>query len=596
MTVSETSAGRGASDGPDVGADSGPGRLMPDAMVHKTIQLVDQMGVLDRIQSWRDAERRGPGGRPETFPMRALLVAMVLCVTTDQPLLVTTVCDVLFVQITPAMRAALGVPAAPGPLDHKGRAACYRNVRSRLHTLLDLMDPSELPKNRRLDPAAFEAAVALRIAIRSQADREVRRERLTWFINQILKVSFDMVPHELRGQWQGSVAVDATVVPAFARPESRKWGRDKTGFLRSSADPDAAWYHRDPDGRDADVAAAKKSVWGYELTIAVTANDDPNTEPDIPSLVVGMAPLHRPSVAPGPNAIVALASIEERGHPTGWLAGDRAYTNQKPQHFQLPARALGYRLVLDYKSTQLGVQDSFGGMVQVEGGWYCPSMPDALIHAERDFRNGVIDRDTYQARLEERWRYRILPRGLPDAEGHTRMRCPAANPSPVLRCDLKPRSVRLETWGKARVLVLRDVRDAPPTICTQESITVPPDAGAKLGQDLLHNSDEWWAHYSTSRNSIEGFNGFVKDGAHEALDDPERRRVHGVAAQTVFVAFLILAANLRKIVSFLAEKAAIEAGRVRRLPRRRRTPSIETWRPEGTVLEKASGPDPPLTA
>jgi hypothetical protein len=60
-----------------------------------------------------------------------------------------------------------------------------------------------------------------------------------------------------------------------------------------------------------------------------------------------LAPLHRPSTAVGPNALVALASVVERGHPAGWLAADRAYTNTVPEDFQLPARALGYQPVLD---------------------------------------------------------------------------------------------------------------------------------------------------------------------------------------------------------------------------------------------------------
>jgi hypothetical protein len=194
----------------------------------------------------------------------------------------------------------------------------------------------------------------------------------------------------------------------------------------------------------------------------------------------------------------------------------------------------------------------------------------------------------------DRWRYVILPRARADGEGHVRVRCPAANPSPLMRCDLKPRSVRPETRGKPRVLVLRDVREHAPTICTQESITIPPHAGAKFGQELLHNSEEWQAHYATSRN--EGFNGFVKDGAHEALDDHERRRLRGVAAQSVFAALLNMAANLRKIASFLAAEAAIATGKVRSLPRRRRTASLESWQPNGPGVETASESEPPLTA
>ena len=49
------------------------------------------------------------------------------------------------------------------------------------------------------------------------------------------------------------------------------------------------------------------------------------------------------------------------------------------------------------------------------------------------------------------------------------------------------------------------------------------------------------------RNTIEGLNGLVKDPAHEALAQPARRRVRGIAAQSIFTALLLMAANIRKI-------------------------------------------------
>ncbi|HVA10172.1 MAG TPA: hypothetical protein VNG12_25940 [Acidimicrobiales bacterium] len=55
-------------------------------------------------------------------------------------------------------------------------------------------------------------------------------------------------------------------------------------------------------------------------------------------------------------------------------------------------------------------------------------------------------------------------------------------------------------------------------------------------------------------------NGFLKDPAHEALDDAGRRRVHGVAAQSLFTALLALAANVRKIRSFLEQRADTPQG------------------------------------
>jgi hypothetical protein len=59
-------------------------------------------------------------------------------------------------------------------------------------------------------------------------------------------------------------------------------------------------------------------------------------------------------------------------------------------------------------------------------------------------------------------------------------------------------------------------------------------------------------------------NGFIKDGAREAVGDPERRRIRGVAAQSVLVAFQLFAANMRKIEEFLA-KQETEGQNVRKL-------------------------------
>jgi len=115
---------------------------------------------------------------------------------------------------------------------------------------------------------------------------------------------------------------------------------------------------------------------------------------------------------------------------------------------------------------------------------------------------------------------------------------------------------------------------------------------------LLFGSDEWQDVYATLRSSIEGMNGFIKDGAKEAIDVPERRRIRGVAPQSLFVAILLCAANFRKIDGFLALATAEAAGTVRRLPKRRRTRSLGQWLPERSTFTHAepdSGPDPPLT-
>ncbi len=88
-------------------------------------------------------------------------------------------------------------------------------------------------------------------------------------------------------------------------------------------------------------------------------------------------------------------------------------------------------------------------------------------------------------------------------------------------------------------------------------------------------------------------NGFINDGAREAVDDPERRRIRGVTAQSVLVAFKLFAANSRKIDEFLARREA-DVKKVRKLSSRPRTRSLATWAPQtpsavATPVDDASG-------
>ena len=207
---------------------------LDDGLVFRAIDLVDESPLVATIEAWREADRAGPGGRPETFPIRALLVAMVLCGITDQPMLATRFTDVLFRQISPAMRHALAVPKPPDPDDHKGGQRLPQR-------------PHPLPRAARADgpfaaprrtaasmPSTFEALLELRRAPHSEAEWAERRERLSWFINQILEMSIRVLPREVRRHWKGSAAVDATVIPAFARPSRRDEADEERGATQDA--------------------------------------------------------------------------------------------------------------------------------------------------------------------------------------------------------------------------------------------------------------------------------------------------------------------------------------------------------------------------
>ena len=55
-------------------------------------------------------------------------------------------------------------------------------------------------------------------------------------------------------------------------------------------------------------------------------------------------------------------------------------------------------------------------------------------------------------------------------------------------------------------------------ICTQDSVTIAPEQGAKDYQSLVHGSAEWARVYFNLRNSVEGVDGFAKDPAVASLE------------------------------------------------------------------------------
>lgn len=392
-------------------------------------------------------------------------------------------------------------------------------------------------------------------------DEEVTsaRDRLEALVNGLLEASVSLLTDEERAAWDGSVGLDATPVPLFSRGPSRRAGR-------CASDPDGAWYVREGDhreGEDDRGRARKKVAWAAEATIATMARA-PGAVASHPNLAVGLC-LGRPGEDPGGTAARLLASVRERGHEAGLVGADRAYSSALPERFHLPVRALGYGLVIDYRKDELGVQANSGGALLVEGTWCCPGMPGALVSATADYRAGRIDEATYTARLSARADYALRRKEGPDGDGYERFSCPAIGEHPRLVCPLRDASG--SAVGKMKVL---EPPADPPRVCRQSAITIAPDVGARRRQELPFGTESWQRRYATLRNTIEGWNGYLKDPAHEALAGAGRRRVRGIAPQSIFCGLLLIAANIRKIRAHRAMVADGRAEDVARRARRRR--------------------------
>ncbi|MGH8995789.1 MAG: hypothetical protein ACRDYB_07145 [Acidimicrobiales bacterium] len=493
-------------------------------------------------------------GRPRELSVRALLVALMVLALDDRPLHLWGATKLVFCQLSAANRALLGVGGEATTT--RSLLAAYRRVRYLFHRILSVVDPSGEPKNRRLSPKRYEE---LRQQIESD-ERARRQAALEELVADLVAASVKVAaPEELAGV-SGSVGLDATPVPLFSRGPSQRTGC-------SAADPDGGWYVREGDHREhpgPNGKPVKKVAWALEATIA-TLGRGPDTGVHHPNLVVGVV-RGRPGVDPAGTGVRVLRRVRAQGFSAGVLGADRGYTQGLPTRFHLPVRALGYSLVMDYKEDDLGRQATSHGAVMVDGAFYCPAMPEALVTAAADRRAGRIDEASFSQRIAARVAWRLVRKEGPDADGYERHSCPAQGDHPHLACSLRP-AVADKAVGRVPVL---HPPATPPTVCTQTAVTIAPDVGARFRQDLAYGSGEWAATYASYRNTIEGTNGYLKDTAHEALAAPGRRRVRGIAAQSLFVAFLVMAANVRKIAAYRQLVADGAQERVAARARRRR--------------------------
>ena len=545
---------------------SGAGLTLPaagggisDRTVAFAAELIDRSGKAPVIE----AALAHRTGRPRPLPVRAVLAALACLALEDRPLFLTEATRLLFCQLSPASRRLLKVTGTVAT--QRAFLAAYRRVRYCFGAIRSVMDPSALPKNRRLTGQDLKA----RAKPMTHAQAEAARGRLEAFINALIEASISVLTDDELAAYDGCTGLDATPVPLFSRGPSRRAGL-------CASDPDGGWYVREGDHREREDDRGKplrKICWALEATIATMARP-PGAPPAHPNLATGLA-LTRPGEDPGGTGARVLASLAARGHKTGWLGYDRAYTQALPERFCLPARALGYKPVMDYRADQLGIQANTGGAILVEGTWYCPALPGPLITATAGLRDHAITRDLYDQQIAARRPYQLKRKDGPDADGYQRLSCPATGHHPRLMCPLRQASLSPRD-GRAKVL---QPPAEPPGICTQTAITIAPDTGARYRQDLPYGSPAWHRSYATLRNTIEGLNGLIKDPAHEALAQPARRRVRGIAAQSIFTALLLLAANIRKIRAWRALTTNDKA-RITRRARRRRT-SQRDYLPDG---------------
>jgi hypothetical protein len=496
-------------------------------------------------------------GRRRSLSVRALLVTLLLLAIDERPLHLSAATELLFCRLPAHWRDRLGISGVA--LTRKNFLARYRQVLYLFHLALEVMDPSVEQKNSVMDQVA---ATKLRRKL-TEAEIAERRGRLEAVIAKLLQASIDICSEDELSGYDGSVCLDATPVPLYSRGPSKRAGT-------TASDPDGGWYIRQGDHREVEGPEGKKLrkiFFALEATIAVMGRP-PGSVPSLPE----PHRRHRPRATGRGSRRHRCAGA--RLCPPKWSQGrlprGRRRLHPVPAREVPPAGACARLLrVMDYKENDLGIQANSQGVVMVDGAFYCPAMPQSLVDASTEHRASLIDEATRAKRIEARAPWRLVRKEGPDADGYERFSCPAIGQQAKLCCPLRPSGTAL-----GRIPVLSPPA-APPKLCCQSAVTIAPDVGARFRQDLAFGTDEWARTYAAYRNAIEGLNGFVKDTAHEALQCPARRRVRGIAAQSLFVGLLAMAANIRKIAARRALVAENLGPNVAARAKRRRMSSTD---------------------
>ena len=291
--------------------------VLTDEEIAFAVQVVDSSQVAEYLESLLVRET----GRRRSISVRALLVGLFLLAIDGRSLHLKAATTLLFCRLPVHWRHRLGICGEAGS----------RKMR------------------RSLSPAEIEE----------------RRNRLDAVMAMLVQASVGICSDEELSGFTGSVGLDATPVPLYSRGPSKRAGT-------TASDPDGGWYVREGDHRETEGPKGnklRKVFYALEATIVVMGRA-PGSVPTHPNLILGIS-LGPPGEDPGGSGVALLASVRRRGWRAGYLGADRGYSQCLAEHFHLPARALGYSVVMDYKENDLGIQANSQGAVMVDGAFFC---------------------------------------------------------------------------------------------------------------------------------------------------------------------------------------------------------------------------------
>lgn len=597
---------------------------LDDGDVEATRAAIIGCGAADTVAARHNQNKKDLRvGRKQSISFLTVLTGLMLLAREGRPMLISELTNLLFERLHPPMKRLLEVrdpvlsPNLVDPVTRKRpraprvrrRDAQYGQVRRALHRTLDTIDPSIHPKNK----VRKWADMANLNRDLTEEEQQELQAALDAVIAQLFTIPWQMLPPEVRAKFKGHVGIDGSVAPTFGRGK----GINNTD---ASTDPDAGFYIRQKDHNEAScydssgkrIKGIRKSDYGYDMTMLVTADDNPGDRQFLPTIPLALS-LDRPGCDPAGAARRVVAQFHHNGHTPGYIAGDALYPSLDLEGFHREILNAGFQPLIRLPQAMLGVSGSLNGMVHIEGAYYSPSIPDDLANANLDFAQKLISREVHATRIAERQKYAMRahgystidtlggPRRLP-----TRWVCPAAGgvKSAIVACPNKPESMGARPTtrtpdgrkvdSRLTLTLTPDMRHAPPLPCRTATISTKPDDFLRYRQGLQYGSPEWQFTISRLRNSHEGIHGLAKDAALAAIAQAGRRRMRGLAASTLLIGMLVTAASIRRVAKFLDDsKDNLRADGERWVPRPPRKPREYPIHVEVSDDALGHDPDPP---
>jgi hypothetical protein len=432
------------------------------------------------------------GVRPRQLRVRTLFVGLLVALADDRPA---------------HLRRA-----------HDALVGLSRADRLRLGVLVDWRGVEHLLTYRQVE---YTFSLVVR-ALEKERPDGVPSEALRSVLDALVEAS---VPEEV-ALASTSLAVDWSDQETFARPPAEA--------SKPGADPEASWGHRSAG------LAKEELFFGYFLSAATMMADEGG--PAVPELIRRMT-LCSCRVDPVVAFVPTLEAMAQAGHGLGDVLCDSGYAHRLPEHWALPIRRAGGRLVMDLHPHDRGRHGTFGGAICFNGNLYCPATPEGLFDIEPLARGARAEQvAAHDARSAELARHKLGPLSAEDADGYHRVMCPAA--AGKVRCPRRERSMSL-SFARPEI-------PAPPTpaprCCTCATLTVPPEVNAKTRQKHDYPSRSHRISYGR-RTGVERSFATLKD---PASTDVTRGwcRVMGLCAISLLLAGAVVVRNGRVLDAF----------------------------------------------